>query len=138
MQDNAPSHRSKSTAAWLIANEVETFAWPPYSPDLNPIENLWGWLARKIYANGRQFDSLDDLKQEIVLQWSLIPSDRTKTLCTSIKNRLIKVIQKKEVASIIDLKTLMKLSNVQTFVILFSLKIIECDLVSDQNIFYFF
>ena len=68
MQDNAPPHRSRSTSNWLTVNRVEKFDWPPYSPDLNPIENLWGWLVRKVYANGRQFDSVDEIKREIVLQ----------------------------------------------------------------------
>ena len=95
MQDNAPPHRSRSTTDWLTMNQVEKFDWPPYSPDLNRIENLWGWLVRKVYDNGRQFDSIDQLKREIVTQWSKIPLELTKSLCSSIKNRLIKVIQNK-------------------------------------------
>ena len=94
MQDNAPPHRSLSTKHFLEANEVETFAWPPYSPDLNPIENLWGWLVRKVYSNGKQFNSINDLKREIVLRWSEVPIELTKKLVASVRDRLIKVIQK--------------------------------------------
>ena len=32
-----------------------------YSPDLNPIENLWSHMMRNIYANGRKFDDVDKL-----------------------------------------------------------------------------
>lgn len=33
-------------------------------PDLNFIENVWGWLARKIYGEGKQFeDKIGLLKQ---------------------------------------------------------------------------
>lgn len=56
MQDNAPAHASRSTRDWLQAHQVPLMEWPPRSPDLNPIENAWGQLARKVYENGRQFE----------------------------------------------------------------------------------
>ena len=95
MQDNAPSHRAESTRAFLSANEVDVIEWPPYSPDLNPIENLWGWLVRKVYEHGRQFVTKEDLKRTIVNEWAKIPSELTKSLSESLRNRLIKVFQKK-------------------------------------------
>ena len=94
MQDNAPPHRSCSTKRWLSRNEVEVISWPPYSPDLNPIENLWGWLTRKVYANGRQFDNKNDLKSAIITCWSEIPIELCESLVSSVRNRCIKVIQK--------------------------------------------
>ena len=65
-QDNAPCHRSKSTIDWLFEHEIEVLPWPALSPDLNPIEKLWGILTRKVYAGGRQFSTVDDLKRQIV------------------------------------------------------------------------
>ena len=33
---------------WAAENGVELLDWPPYSPDLNPIENLWHILKAEI------------------------------------------------------------------------------------------
>ena len=45
---------------------------------VNPIENLWGILARCVYANGRQFGNAEALKQEIVNEWRKIDQDMIK------------------------------------------------------------
>ena len=35
------------------------------SQDLNPIENLWGIISRKVYENDMQFEYILDLKTRI-------------------------------------------------------------------------
>lgn len=59
-QDNAPIHRAKVNISWFKRNKINVLPWPSLSPDLNPIENLWGLLARKVYADGRQFKTIKD------------------------------------------------------------------------------
>ena len=39
-QDNAPVHTARIVRDTLNEIECEIMEWPPYSPDLNPIENL--------------------------------------------------------------------------------------------------
>jgi transposase len=48
LQDNAPYHRSKVVLDWLEEQKVDLIKLPPYSPDLNPIENLWANLKTRI------------------------------------------------------------------------------------------
>jgi transposase len=48
------------------------FEAPAKSPDLNPIENVWGLLARRIYAQGRQYETQRELKMAILHEWEII------------------------------------------------------------------
>jgi transposase len=41
MQDNASIHTAKKVKDWFMGNGIITTDWPPYSPDLNPIEHAW-------------------------------------------------------------------------------------------------
>ena len=44
---------------WLLYQSIKIINWPPHSPDLNPIENVWGLLWRRVYANGSVFSPID-------------------------------------------------------------------------------
>ena len=68
MQDNAPSHASRYTRNFLAAKgfkDAKLMVWPPASPDLNSIENLWSIVKRKFYEAGKQYNSKNELIEAI-------------------------------------------------------------------------
>ena len=46
--DNDPKHTSALIKDWLKRKRIQTFLWQPYSPDVNPNENLWDKLERRV------------------------------------------------------------------------------------------
>ena len=94
MHDGASFHRSKLTTGWLKKKKIETIKWPANSPDLNPLENIWGSLTRAVYASGRQFKNKNELKEEIMKQWSLIKPEELSKNVKSMTARIIEIIRK--------------------------------------------
>ena len=66
-------------------------SWPPYSPDLNPIENLWGYLSRKVYEDGKQYSTVSELKDSLIKAWNEIPLSYLQNLVNSMPSRLFEI-----------------------------------------------
>ena len=94
-QDNCPIHTAKATIQWLQRQNIDRMSWPSYSPDLNPMENLWAVLARRVYAKGRQFQNKRELMEEIKSSWQDIDISICTSLVTSMKTRCVKILKNK-------------------------------------------
>jgi transposase len=94
MQDNAPIHRAQVVTDWLTENSVSCIAWPPYSPDLNPIEEVWSFMKRQL-NNINSFKSLDELDRAVQNIWSELSLAYIRKLYDSMQSRLIKCIKNK-------------------------------------------
>ncbi|EFP00390.1 hypothetical protein CRE_01407 [Caenorhabditis remanei] len=92
-QDNAAIHKSGATMNWFATKKIKTLDWPANSPDLNPIENVWGLLARAVYRHGKQFQTVSDLKDTILDEWNKLQPSYLQSLTDSMSNRLCQVIQ---------------------------------------------
>nr|GBL93690.1 hypothetical protein AVEN_4324-1 [Araneus ventricosus]GBL93695.1 hypothetical protein AVEN_100278-1 [Araneus ventricosus] len=82
--DNAPTHTSSARENYLNSKNVIVLEWSPMSPDLNPIENLWGFMSRKVYENGGQFYSVNALKTSTESAWYNLEPEILQTLIMSI------------------------------------------------------
>ena len=58
--DNATFHRKAKLRALAEEADCEVLFLPPYSPDLNPIENFWACLKNKLRKILPTFDNFDD------------------------------------------------------------------------------
>lgn len=90
--DNAAIHAAKKTKSFLDDNDIPVLPWPACSPDLNPIENVWGLLSQKVYAHGRQFNSVRELKLTLTEEWHKLDKDILKSYIDSMPRRLQHVI----------------------------------------------
>lgn len=61
------------------------------------MENLWGILARQIYVNGQQYETINQLKDAIIKKWEEIPLNVLQNLIKSMPERIYQVITKKVV-----------------------------------------
>ena len=94
-QDNAACHASKSTKQFLKDHNIPVLDWPACSPDLNPIENVWGRLSRNVFKLGRKFEIVGQLKRAIQEEW-LKPSPNTlNSFIKSMPRRIQEVIVKR-------------------------------------------
>lgn len=91
-QDNATVHNARRTRDFFQENNITLLAHPACSPDLNPIENLWGWMAREVYKNGQQFQTVDGLRAAVFTTWRNVPTHLMETLASSMPKQIFEVI----------------------------------------------
>jgi len=60
VMDNASIHRKKELIKIAEKHNVILLFQPPYSPDLNKIEQFWAWLKEKLRSVLKNFDTLID------------------------------------------------------------------------------
>lgn len=87
--DNDPKHASHYIEHFFESNNVEWWPSPPESPDLNPIENVWGSMKQYLRTMYKP-RNLQELKAGIEIFWTSLTPEK----CTRYINHLQKVMQK--------------------------------------------
>lgn len=100
MQDNAPIHTAQKIRDWLETHGVEVTDWPPYSPDLNPIEHVWSWMKQWINEHypelleiGACEESYEALHKAIKEAWQAVPQDYIDHLIKGMVRRVKAVLK---------------------------------------------
>ena len=84
--DNDPKHTSKMTNALLKRSRVKVMDWPSMSPDVNPIEHLWGILKRKVEVF--KVSNICQLRDVVMEEWKSIPVATSEALVNSMPRRV--------------------------------------------------
>jgi transposase len=94
MHDNAPIHTSRFTAQYLEDEGVRVLkGWPPYSPDLNPIENLWAIIKGRLNKRSNKPSTIDELAEAVESEWNCIGEKVLQRLFDSMPTRIRGVIR---------------------------------------------
>jgi len=91
--DGAPCHRAKIVNAWNEGNGFRCIQWPPRTPDLNPIETLWGDIKRAIRSC--RSCHFGELEANAMAAWRDIPATRCQELVRKMSARIKDVISAK-------------------------------------------
>lgn len=93
--DNAPAHSARLTKDWKERNLHQTLPWPAQSPDLNPIENLWDVLERRIRMRSIKPKNKSELMIALEEEWHQLEPERLLKLVESMPRRIKAVINSK-------------------------------------------
>ncbi len=88
---NDLKHTSKTTTALLKKLRVKVMDWPRVSPDLNPIEHLWGILKRKVEE--RKVSNIHQLCDIVMEEWKRTPVATCEALVNSMPKRIKAVLE---------------------------------------------
>jgi hypothetical protein len=95
-QDNDPTHKvaaeviegynkSNGCSVQLLPN------WPPSSPDLNLIENVWAYVQARVNEKG--CTTFEEFKAEVKAQFKAVPKHMLSNLFMSMPKRIKQVIE---------------------------------------------
>ena len=94
-QDNAPIHTAQKVTKWFEEQGIETMDWPPYSPDMNPIEHAWRRLKQRVEElypdlkfSGTSEEQRDEFNRCIKHAWSTISRGFFRRLIWSMPRRV--------------------------------------------------
>jgi hypothetical protein len=92
-QDGAPAHKSNITQRWLqnhFPDVITRDQWPAASPDINPIELVWGILKPRVCAEAHP--SVISLKAALLREWEKLTYEEINKCIDGWPGRLDQMI----------------------------------------------
>jgi transposase len=77
IMDQAGWHKAR---ALVVPENIVILYLPPYSPELNPVENLWGYM-RSHYLSNRAYDGYDHLLAAAGDAYRALTPDVLRSVC---------------------------------------------------------
>lgn len=93
MQDGASCHRKKEVIEFIKSHCSNIIDHPSCSPDLNPIEHVWGWMKRKL--SKYKIEDHEQLKLLVYGLWKEITPKKINKYIDHHVNKLQLIIDKK-------------------------------------------
>ena len=94
-EDNASWHTAKVVRAYMATQKIKLLQWPPQSPDLSPIENLWKYIKNIIGKKRHLIKNIVQMEVALREVWPLIAKTTLLKLNASIHKRIATVIKRK-------------------------------------------
>lgn len=94
-EDNAPWHKAKLVRDFLKGQKVKLLSWPPQSPDLTPIENLWKQIKGRIGHQAVRPRNVGQMEEALREVWPQITKESLLHLNASMPRWLDAVIKNK-------------------------------------------
>ena len=94
-QDNDPKHTCQKAKTWFKDSGLKVLQWPAQSPDLNPIENLWDHLKRKLAGYKKPPGGMLELWGRVEKEWGEIDAKVCQNLIESMPRRVAAVLRAK-------------------------------------------